>query len=68
MKSKSPSQIALEKEVEVFRENVEKVRSLLIRNNASDLVDMLLSDLEGYPVRELSASPNGGRVNKGKKK
>lgn len=67
-KEKSQSQIMLEKEVAIFKENVERVRLLLVSHNAEDLIPMLLSDLENYyPIIELSQSPNGSRTNRKKR-
>lgn len=57
------SQEALAQERERFQADIEKVRELLIRRNAEDLIPMVLSDLEDYyPIKELSDSPNGGRI------
>lgn len=68
MKEKSQSQLMLEKEIEVFNKNVERVRSLLVSRKADDLIPMLLSDLENYyPIVKLSQSPNGSRTNRKKK-
>ena len=59
---KSQSQIALEHERERFLQDVEKVRQLLMKRKAEDLIPMMLSDLEDYyPIKELTASPNGRR-------
>ena len=65
-KKPSVSQQQLEKELETIRANAERVRELLIRKGADDLIPVLLNDLDELtmPVRELSASPNGGRVNR----
>lgn len=62
-KEKSISQLQLEKEIETIRANAERVRELLIRKNAEDLIPVLLNDLEELtmPVRELASSPNGAR-------
>lgn len=62
-KEKSTSQVQLEKEVEIVRANAERVREILIRKGAEDLIPVLLSDLEELtmPVRELVSSPNGAR-------
>jgi hypothetical protein len=62
-KEKSNSQLQLEKEVEIIQANAERVRELLIRKGAEDLIPVLLSDLEELtmPVRELVSSPNGSR-------
>lgn len=62
-KEKSVSQLQLEKEIETIRANAERVRELLIRKNAEDLIPVLLNDLEELtmPVRELASSPNGAR-------
>jgi len=67
-KEKSVSQAQLEKEVEIIQANAERVRELLIRRGAEDLIPVLLSDLEELtmPVRELASSPNGARKSKRK--
>ncbi len=68
LREKNASQLQLEKEVEVIKENAERVREMLIRNNAEDLIPMLLNDLEEItmPTRELASNPNGGRVRRKK--
>lgn len=67
-KEKSISQVQLEKEVEIIQANAERVRELLIRKGAEDLIPVLLSDLEELtmPARELVSSPNGARKSKRK--
>jgi hypothetical protein len=64
LREKDAIQLQLEKEIETIKENAERVREMLIRNNAEDLIPMLLSDLEEItmPTRELVSNPNGGRV------
>lgn len=66
MKQPSTSQLQLEKELETIKANAERVRELLIRRGAEDLIPILLSDLEELtmPVRELAGSPNGARKSK----
>lgn len=64
MREKNANQLQLEKEIEAIKENAKRVREMLIRNNAEDLIPMLLNDLEEItmPIRELVSNPNGGRV------
>jgi hypothetical protein len=50
-----------EREQELFRQNVEKVRALLVSHGAEDLIPMLLSDLGDRLITELAPSPNGGK-------
>lgn len=57
----------LEKDIKILKDNAERVRELLVRKNAEDLIPVLLSDLdEIYPVRELISNPNGARIRKRK--
>lgn len=66
LREPSSSQLQLEKEVEVILANAERVREMLIRRGAEDLIPVLLNDLEELtmPVRELASSPNGARKNR----
>lgn len=63
VREKDRSQLQLEKEIATIKENAERVRELLIRKGADDLIPVVLGDLEELtmPVRELVASPNGRR-------
>jgi hypothetical protein len=64
MKAKDTSQTLLEERVQAekdaFQESIEKVRRVLKANNALDLEDMILSDLENHNViTSLPGSLNG---------
>lgn len=68
VKEKDRSQLQLEKEIATIKENAERVRELLIRRGADDLIPIVLGDIEELtmPVKELASNPNGGRVRKKK--
>lgn len=57
---KTRSELASEKDKEVYLANVERVRKLLVKHKAEDLSDMLLSGAEDYKaVNEVMNSLNG---------
>lgn len=57
---KSRAELASDKDREVYLANVEKVRKLLVKHNAEDLSEMLLSGAEDYKaVNEMMNSLNG---------
>lgn len=57
---KTRAEVASEKDREVYLANVEKVRKLLVKHNAEDLSEMLLSGAEDYKaVNEMMNSLNG---------
>lgn len=61
-REKTRSQLALEREQERFKQDIERVRSLLTKRNAEDLIPVVLDGIENYlPIRELAQSPNERR-------
>jgi hypothetical protein len=64
MKAKETTQTLLEERVQsekdAFQKNIERVRALLKQNNALDLEDMILGNLEDFNViTSLPGSLNG---------
>jgi hypothetical protein len=59
MRATSRDQELYDKDMELWREKVEKVRGLLIAHGADDLIPMLLSDLGDRLITELAPNPNG---------
>lgn len=59
-KKKTRAELAAESEKKAYLQNVEKVRKLLVKHNAEDLSEMLLSGAEDYKaVNEMMNSLNG---------
>lgn len=57
---KSRTELASDKDREIYLANVEKVRKLLVKHKAEDLSEMLLSGAEDYrAVNEMMNSLNG---------
>jgi len=57
---KSRTELASDKDREMYLANVEKVRKLLVKHKAEDLSEMLLSGAEDYrAVNEMMNSLNG---------
>lgn len=57
---KSRTELASDKDREIYLANVEKVKKLLIKHKAEDLSEMLLSGAEDYrAVNEMMNSLNG---------
>jgi len=57
---KSRTELASDKDREIYLANVEKVKKLLIKHKAEDLSEMLLSGAEDYKaVNEMMNSLNG---------
>ena len=60
-KVKSRTELESEKDRQIYLNNVEKVRELLIKEKAEDLIEMLLSDAENYKAVRTLPSPVNGR-------
>lgn len=50
-----------EREQSLLKENVEKVKALLIAKGAEDLIEMLTAGVGEIMITELSNNPNGRR-------